>query len=96
MMKKILVVCGMGVATSTVANKIITDHLAAKGIKASINQAKITEISAYAEDVDLIVLMAMGANIPESIKAPVVKGLPFLTGVGKEAALNEIGEILSK
>lgn len=93
-MKKILVVCGMGVATSTVANKTITDHLNSKGIKASINQAKVTEIAAYAGEVDLIVLMATGATVPTNIKVPVIKGLPFLTGVGKAEALKQIEEIL--
>lgn len=91
-MKKILVVCGMGVATSTVANKTISDYLASKGIKVSINQAKVTELAAYAGQVDLIVLMATGAKIPSNINVPVIKGLPFLTGVGKEEALKQIEE----
>lgn len=93
-MKRILVVCGMGVATSTVANKTITDYLSSKGIKANITQAKVTEIAAYAGEVDLIVLMATGANISSDIKIPVIKGLPFLTGVGKQEALAQIEAVL--
>lgn len=93
-MKRILVVCGMGVATSTVANKTITDFLQEKGIKASIVQAKVTEIAGYAGSVDLVVLMATGATVPDNMGAPVVKGLSFLTGVGKEKLLNEIAELL--
>lgn len=94
-MKRILVVCGMGVATSTVANKTITDYLQIKGIKATITQAKVTEMAGYAGQVDVVVLMANGAIVPETMNAPVVKGLPFLTGVGKEAALVAVEQALS-
>ena len=43
-MKKILVVCGMGVATSTVANKTISDYLASKGIKVSIIKLRLQNL----------------------------------------------------
>lgn len=94
-MKRILVVCGMGVATSTVANKTISDYLEGRGIKANITQAKIQELSAYGSNVDCIVLMANGAEVPAEIKTPVVKGLPFLTGIGKEEALEAIATALA-
>lgn len=93
-MKKILVVCGTGTATSTVANRIISDYLNAKGIKVSITQAKVTEIAAYAGEIDLLVLMATGAVVPGNISVPVIKGLAFLTGVGKEEVLKQIEEIV--
>lgn len=93
-MKKILVVCGTGTATSTVANKIISEYLSSKGIKVSITQAKVTEISAYIEGMDLLVLMATGASVPSDLKVPVIKGLPFLTGIGKEELLKQVEEIV--
>ncbi|MEG0366472.1 MAG: PTS sugar transporter subunit IIB [Coprobacillus sp.] len=93
-MKRILVVCGMGVATSTVANKTITDYLKDNGVQATITQAKVTEMAGYKGSVDLVVLMATGAQVPEGFDVPVIKGLPFLTGVGKQEALEEIIRVL--
>ncbi|WP_371362753.1 PTS system galactitol-specific EIIB component [Sporomusa rhizae] len=93
-MKKILVVCGTGTATSTVANRMISEYLNAKGIKVSVTQAKVTEIAAYAGEIDLLVLMATGAAVPSNINVPVIKGLSFLTGIGKEEVLKEIEEIV--
>jgi PTS system galactitol-specific IIB component len=89
-MKRVLVLCGNGVATSTVAAKKIKDHLASKGIKADVIQAKIGELSSYVSSVDVIVLMAMGAQLPKGVDKPLIKGLPFLTGMGIKEALEEI------
>lgn len=89
-MKRVLVLCGNGVATSTVASKKIKDHLASKGIKADVIQAKIGELASYADKVDIIVLMAMGAQLPKGVNTPVIKGLPFLTGMGIKETLEQI------
>jgi PTS system galactitol-specific IIB component len=42
-------------------------------------------------DVDLVVSTT---EVPSSTSVPVVAGLPFLTGVGKDAVLEEIVRIL--
>lgn len=89
-MKRVLVLCGNGVATSTVAGKKIKDHLESKGIRAEVIQAKIGELDSYADKVNVIVLMAMGAPVPTGVTTPVIKGLPFLTGMGIQQALEEI------
>jgi PTS system galactitol-specific IIB component len=89
-MKRVLVLCGNGVATSTVAAKKIKDHLADKGIKADVVQAKIGELASNVDRCDVIVLMAMGAQLAKGVEKPLIKGLPFLTGVGIKEALEEI------
>lgn len=76
-MKRILVVCGMGVATSTVANKTISDYLEGKGIKANITQAKIQELSAYGSNVDCIVLMANGQKYLQKLRHLLSKDCHF-------------------
>lgn len=89
-MKKILVICGAGVATSTVAiNKIknlLDEHQLAEQVV--IDQGSVAELPMRKDDYDLIVSTA---NIDESsIDTPVVMGLPFLTGIGVEDTVNEI------
>jgi galactitol PTS system EIIB component len=86
-MKKILVICGTGVATSTMVASSIKDHLATQGIDAQVTQGKVMDLLGGTPDVDLIVATT---TVPETVTVPVVAGLPFLTGIGKEAALDEV------
>lgn len=90
MAKRVLVLCGNGVATSTVASKKIQDHMASSGIRCEVVQAKIGELASYADKVDVIVLMALGASLPAGVNKPLIKGLPFMTGIGLQQTLDEI------
>jgi PTS system galactitol-specific IIB component len=89
--KKVLVICGTGVATSTVVASSIREHCAAQGIDVDVSQGKVMDLVGGSPDVDLVVATT---EVPASVDVPVVAGLPFLTGVGKEAALDEIVRVL--
>lgn len=86
-MKRILVICGTGVATSTMVATAIKDHCQANGIEVEVKQGKVMDLLSGNPDADLIVSTT---QVPDSITVPVVAGLPFLTGIGKDAALEEI------
>jgi PTS system galactitol-specific IIB component len=90
--KTVLVICGTGVATSTVVATIIREHCAANGIDVEVQQGKVMDLLRGSPDVDLIVATT---QVPDSVTVPVVAGLPFLTGIGKEATLDEIVRHLS-
>lgn len=92
-MKKILVACGTGIATSTMAAKKLEAALEARGLgkEVSINQCKVAELPFKANDYDLIVVTS---RVTQDIKVPVVQGLPFLTGVGIDKTVDEIIEKL--
>lgn len=90
-MKKVLVICGTGVATSTVVAVKIKDYLAAEGIPVAITQGKVMDIVRGIEGYDLIVSTT---PIPDSVKIPVIQGISFLTGIGTEKTLSEIAEAL--
>ncbi|MBZ4663592.1 MAG: system, galactitol-specific component [Caloramator sp.] len=92
-MKKILVVCGAGVATSTVAINKLKEELEKRGLlnKVTIAQATITQLPDMADNFDLIVTTS---NFTQNINKPVVKGLSFITNVGKEKTVDEIIKIL--
>jgi PTS system galactitol-specific IIB component len=85
--KVVLVACGTAVATSTVVAMAIEDAMKEKGIPVSIRQCKATEVPGLVPEVDVIVSTT---PIPDNLGKPVIKGLPFLTGIGKDAALAEI------
>ena len=86
-MKKVLVICGTGVATSTMVATTVKDRCAAAGIEVSVSQGKVMDLLSGDPDADVIVATT---SVPESVTVPVVAGLPFLTGMGVDAAMDEV------
>jgi PTS system galactitol-specific IIB component len=85
--KNVLVICGTGVATSTVVAIKIKEHCAARGLDVNVRQGKVMDLVSGDADADLIVATT---SVPSTVTVPVVAGLPFLTGVGLDATLDEI------
>jgi PTS system galactitol-specific IIB component len=93
MAKTVIVSCGTAIATSTVAAKAIEEACKAAGIDVVTKQCKAAEIPVYLEQgADLIVTTSQMRFDPG---IPVVKGLAFLTGIGTDAVVKEIIDILS-
>jgi len=86
-MKTILFVCGTGVATSTAVNATVTEEMKKRGLSFNAQQAKVTEVASLVDNVDFIVATT---PVSASVSKPMVKGLAFLTGIGKDQALDEI------
>ncbi|HOA24423.1 MAG: PTS sugar transporter subunit IIB [Aggregatilineales bacterium] len=89
--KVVLVACGTAIATSTVVAKAIEERCKAEGIPVRTRQCKAAEVPVLARDADLIVTTT---PVPKDLGVPVVQGLAFLTGIGKDAVLDEIVEKL--
>jgi PTS system galactitol-specific IIB component len=85
--KRVLVICGTGVATSTVVATRVREHCESEGIDVTVTQGKVMDLLSGAHDVDLIVATT---QVPDSVRVPVVAGLPFLTGVGVDQALADV------
>lgn len=91
-MKRVLVACGNGVATSTMVATKIREKLKEENIDAVVEQAKLLEIPFKQDNYDLIV--ATGRYDNSSITKPVVSGMAFLSGIGIEEIYKKIIEIL--
>jgi len=92
MTKTIIVSCGTGIATSTVAAKAIEEACKEAGVKVRTKQCKAAEIQILLDaGADLIVTTSQMRFDPG---IPVVKGLSFLTGIGREETIAEILEHL--
>lgn len=88
MAKTVIVSCGTGIATSTVAAKAIEEACKEAGIDVITKQCKGQEIpELLRQGADLIVTTSTMRFDPG---IPVVKGLAFLTGVGKDEIVQEI------
>ncbi len=71
----------------------IEEALKERGIDITTRQCKASEVKSLASDADLIVTTT---PVPDNLGVPVIHTLAFLTGIGKEDAIEQIVEILSK
>jgi PTS system galactitol-specific IIB component len=89
--KRILVACGTAIATSTVVAKAIEEALKQKGIPVVTRQCKAAEVRGLAPGYDLVVTTT---PVPKDLGIPVIQTLAFLTGIGKEAVIEQIVDAL--
>lgn len=91
--KKVYIVCATGIATSTMLRVKIEEFLRQKGIAATVNQYRVTELSASRVDADVIVATTgMPAEFAKAV--PVINGVPLITGQGEDEILQELLDIL--
>ena len=92
-MKKIIVACGAGIATSTVALQKLKAGLEERGKldKVSFTQCSIAELPSVSSGHDLIVTTAQGGT---GLGIPVIFGLPFITGIGIDKVIDEVVKAL--
>lgn len=86
-MKKILVACGNGIATSTVVASKIKDYANENGYDVNIDKTKLLEVRSKGDNYDLVVTTG---NFDGQLSVPIVKGMSLLTGIGQEETLEEI------
>ena len=90
--KRVLVVCGTGIATSTVVAEKVAAALRDHGIEADLVQCKVAEVPNYVDDADLIVATTVVTN---TRGVPVVPAVSLLTGIGEQDVINKIVDVLS-
>lgn len=88
--------CGGGIATSaTVATKINLE-LEAKGLsgKAKAEAVDIKSLDMFIRNADIYVSITPTRGAQEQFPIPVVSGIPFLTGIGKDETMEKIIALL--
>ncbi|NMM65187.1 PTS sugar transporter subunit IIB [Clostridium sp. P21] len=87
-MKRVLVACGNGIATSTVVATKIREACEENGVDVSISQCKLLEVESKASDFDLLV--TTGKFTGGEVNIPTIGAISLLTGIGEEETLEEI------
>ncbi len=77
----ILVACGSGVATSTIAVGMVQDILKREGIRAKITKTTLGEIEGSQDGVDLILTTA---NYKKPLRVPHMSVFGLISGVNAE------------
>lgn len=90
-MKKLLIMCGAGHATSTIVRSKVEDWLKSEGladqvtIKQSAVGNEITNIASGSYDIVLST-----TQVPSSIQTQVISAIGLLTGMGADKVFDEI------
>ena len=87
-MKRVLVACGNGIATSTVVATKIREKCEECGVPVTVTQCKLLEVESKAENFDLLV--TTGKFTGGHVQIPVIGAISLLTGFGEEETLDEI------
>jgi PTS system, Lactose/Cellobiose specific IIB subunit. len=92
-----LVVCADGAATSTVAIVAVREAFEEMGYTVNFTQGRVADVELTVEhgNFDAIISTA-GTNFDLKKDIPVFNGVPFLTGIGKEALIEQIVEAVTK
>lgn len=97
-MKKIIVACGAGVVTSTTAMKKLNEELQARGYEEGqdykLIQTSVQSVESMADQADMAITTTQYDN--DSIKIPVVNGLPLLTGIGADAVIDKVENLIKE
>lgn len=90
--KLIVVACGAGINTSTIAEDSIKERVAKEGLEdVEVKRILMADIDGYLSRSDLIMVVSM-MKIFRTFDVPVFQGMPFLIGTQeeKDALLDKI------
>lgn len=92
-MKRVIVACGSGVATSQMVASKVARLLKERRVNANVEAVDIKSIETHVKQCD--VYIAITAPTKE-YKVPVLNGIAFLTGIKMEEELNKLIEIINQ
>lgn len=90
-MKRVIVACGSGVATSQMVASRLKKLLQDRGIQAQVDAVDIKSLDRHIKNCDVYVSIT---KQDKDYPVTVCSGIPFLTGVGMEAELEKIIQAL--
>lgn len=89
----VLVACGSGVATSTVAQEAVKKICANEGIPIKVIKSTMNEIQSKQNDVDVIMVTT---NYRKPVTKPLIKVFGLISGIGEDAVKQEIVDTCKK
>lgn len=92
-MKKIAVICGAGIATSTYIQCKIESLCEENNIPVQISKGMLLEAEQLVHGADFIVATV---EISKNYGIPVINGVPLLTGIGQDETIKKILDELNK
>lgn len=92
-----LVVCADGVATSTIVLVSLREGLEERGVQGEFVQGRVLDVDRTVKSTHFdFVISTAGTCLDVDVDIPIISGIPFLTGVGKEQTFDQIMDIVNK
>ena len=92
-MKKLIVACGSGIATSTAIHSKLDSLLQENGIQCNVIQCAFNEVDSYIDGCDAILIPGTKST---EYPCPVIPCFAWLSGVGEEELNEKILSILKQ
>lgn len=90
----VLVLCANGAATSTIVLANLKESFEDRNLSASFTQKRVVEGAEAIKSTHFdVVISTAGMDFAEGSNVPILSGVPFLTGIGKDAVIDKIVEI---
>lgn len=88
-MKKLLIMCGTGIATSTVVKGKVEQWLKDNNLsqEVKIYQSKVSDEIGRIDEYDVVLSTTL---VPNNIKDKVIDGVPLLTGIGVDSMYEKV------
>lgn len=90
---KVLVACGSGVATSTIAQEAIKEIAKDAGVPIRITKGTIAEVPAKQSTVDVVFTTA---NYRKPLEKPHMSVFGLVSGVGADKVKKDVADLLKK
>ena len=91
-MKKIVIACGAGLATSSMVKDKVESILKDNGIPFTTIQCTLSEVGNYDGSVDLIITTM---KVRKKYRSPVLSGSAYLSGVNEDVVTEQMLGILN-
>ncbi|MFT8866182.1 MAG: PTS sugar transporter subunit IIB [Lacticaseibacillus paracasei] len=95
MKKNVLVVCGNGIASSSIMMAGLQDYLNEQGVEANLDKASLMEVSDDKFNSEDLIVSSTKLDRP-GVSTPVIVGSALLTGIGEDEVLKQIKDELMK
>ncbi|WP_373899321.1 PTS sugar transporter subunit IIB [Haloimpatiens sp. FM7315] len=92
-MKKIIVACGSGVATSQSVASKIQNMCEDEGLSVDVEAVDIKSLDSIIDQCDIYVSIVPTEGL--DIKVPIINGIPFLTSLGLDEEFQKLKDLLS-
>ena len=88
-MVKLLVMCGSGIATSTIVTNKVKDWIKENNYQSDVKvfQGKIAEELGRIDDYDIVISTTL---VPDNIKERVISGINLITGMNTDVVYDRV------
>ena len=92
----VLVVCADGVATSSIVLVSLREALEDMDVEAEFTQGRVLDVTRTVKGGNFDFVVSTAGVALDDTDIPVISGIPFLTGIGKEQVFEQIKDIIDK